>query len=413
MKKSQMFIRMMMAIVIMFGVETTAQAQFGSLLKKAKQAVKDKVDSEEYRAKAKVRDKVDDAENKAVNKTVTKTIGSSVDVENDDYGSNDYYRKLNEEAEQEKKAKAAAKKTTTLSSTSSTASKPAEKVLARIAPGEPGEVTIKNRKTGKVLATYDRAACELKIAGGPTLLFQTDGTVADANGAKLGSIDGQTFTTPRGEQIRCDEIGIMFVDKKNVGSIQNQKMAILGDGTFIDASDKMNGVVLAYFVFGVMHSNKQLVAIKDGYENATSVDKYTDEEWFAHLNKEADKRHGSLLESAGGSEMSLRKGGSIVGRILADGTVYVGGSIKGKMDGQGNIYVGGHIEGTIRNNEILKNGHVVGTIDDDGTVRLNGHIVGGIDPRTGDVRRDGSIIGKVEHLTDIKKAAVFYFFGFY
>lgn len=404
MNRYQSFLRFLMAAVIMFGVETTASAQFGSLLRKATQAVKDKVDSEEYRAKAKVRDKVEDAENKAVNKTVTKTIGSSVDVENDDYGSNDYYRKLNEEAEQEKKNKAAARKTT---------SKPAEKVLAKIEPGEPGEVTIKNRKTGKVLATYDRAACELKMTGGRTLLFQTDGTVADGNGTKVGSIDGQTFTTPRGEQIRCDEIGIMFVDKKNVGSVQNQKMAILGDGTFVDASDKMNGVVLAYFVFGVLHSNKQLVDIKDGYQAATMTYNPTDAEFYAQANKEIEKRLGSSSSSGKGGEMSFRKNGSIVGRMLADGTVYVGGSIKGKIDGGNNIYVGGHIEGLIRGNEVLKNGHVVGTIDSDGTVRLNGHIVGGIDSRTGEVRYNGSIIGRVEPVTDLKKAAVFYFFGFY
>ena len=400
-----MIIRVMMAIVIMFGVETTANAQFGSLLNKAKKAVKDKVDSEEYRAKAKVRDKVEDAENKAVNKTVTKTIGSSVDVENDDYGSNDYYRKLNEEAELEKKNKAAGRKT---------ASKPAEKVLARIEPGEPGEVTIKNRKTGKVLATYDRAACELKITGGRTLMFQTDGTVTDGSGTKVGSIDGQTFTTPRGEQIRCDEIGIMFVDKKNVGSVQNQKMAILGDGTFVDASDKMNGVVLAYFVFGVLHSNKQLVNIKDGYEKATMTYNPTDAEFYAQANKEIEKRHGSSGSSGGkGGDMSFRKGGSIVGSMLADGTVYVGGSIKGKIDGDNNIYVGGHIEGSIRGNEVLKNGHVVGTIDNDGTVRLDGHIVGGIDTRTGDVRYNGSIIGRVEPVADLKKAAVYFFFKFW
>lgn len=401
-----MIIRVMMAIVIMFGVENTANAQFGSLLNKAKKAVKDKVDSEEYRAKAKVRDKIEDTENKAVNKAVTKTIGSSVDVENDDYGSNDYYRKLNEEAGQEKKNKAAARNSGT--------SKSAEKVLARIEPGEPGEVTIKNRKTGKVLATYDRGACELKITGGRTLMFQTDGTVTDGSGTKVGSIDGQTFTTPRGEQIRCDEIGIMFIDKKNVGSVQNQKMAILGDGTFVDASDKMNGVVLAYFVFGVLHSNKQLVDIKDGYQAATMTYNPTDAEFYAQANKEIEKRHGSSGSSGGkGGEMSFRKGGSIVGSMLADGTVYVGGSIKGKIDGDNNIYVGGHIEGSIRGNEVLKNGHVVGTIDNDGTVRLDGHIVGGIDTRTGDVRYNGSIVGRVEPVADVKKAAVYFFFKFW
>jgi cytoskeletal protein CcmA (bactofilin family) len=62
---------------------------------------------------------------------------------------------------------------------------------------------------------------------------------------------------------------------------------------------------------------------------------------------------------------------------------------------------------------VLKHGHVVGTIDSDGTVRLDGHIVGGIDSRTGDVRYNGSIIGRVEPVADLKKAAVFYFFGFY
>ncbi|MBE6260220.1 MAG: hypothetical protein E7107_05245 [Prevotella sp.] len=410
MKHNHSIARILMALVIMFGVQTTASAQFGGLLKKAKQAVKDKVDTEEYRQKAKVRDAVEESENNAVNKTVGK-VRNSGDPQNDDYGSNDYYKKLNEEAEQEKQSKAAAKKTTTFSSAKST-----EKVLTKVAPGEPGEVTIKVRKTGKLLGTYDRAACKLTTADGRTLLFQTDGTVTDGNGKKVGSINGQTFTTPRGEQIRCDEIGIMFVDKKNVGSIQNQKQAILGDGTFIDASDKMNGVVLAYFIFGYLHSNKQLVAIKDGYEAATMTYNPTDEEFYAEATKEIEKRHGSSSSGSSGGkggDMQFRKNGSIVGRMLADGTVYVGGSIKGKIDGNNNIYVGGHIEGLLRGNEVLKNGHVVGTIDDDGTVRINGHIVGGIDPRTGDVRYNGSIVGRVEPLGDLKKAAVYYFFQFW
>lgn len=56
---------------------------------------------------------------------------------------------------------------------------------------------------------------------------------------------------------------------------------------------------------------------------------------------------------------------------------------------------------------------MIGTVDSDGTVRLDGHIVGGIDSRTGEVRKNGSIIGRAEPLTDMKKAAVFYFFGFF
>lgn len=363
MKKNQTIVRVMMALIIMFGIETSASAQFGGLLKKAKQAVKDKTSADE-RQENQVSEEISTRKQQNVVKTTAKST---------------------------------------------------EKVLAKVAPGEPGEVTIKVRKTGKVLGTYDRAACKLTTAGGKAYLFQTDGTVTDAGGTKLGSIDGQTFTTPRGEQLRCDEIGIMFVDKKNVGAVSNPKLAILGDGTFVDVSDKMNPVVLGYFVFGILHSNKQLVSIKEGYEAATMTENPTDEEFYAQATKEIEKRHGSNSSgsSSGGKEMSFRKNGSIVGRMLADGTVYVGGSIAGKIDADNNIYVGGHIEGFIRGNEVLKNGHVVGTIDDDGTVRLNGHIVGGIDSRTGDVRFNGSIVGRVEPVANLKKAAVFYFFQFW
>ena len=350
MKKHQVIIRALMALVIMFGVETTANAQFGGLLKKAKSAVK------------------------------------------------------GEEKAQEEAPRA----TTRTTATTPVATKKKEKVLAEIGPGEPGEVTIKVRKTGKVLGTYDREACKLTTAGGKTYLFKEDGTVTNGEGTKVGSIDGQTFTTPRGEQLRCDEIGIMFVDKKNVGAVSNPKLVILGDGTFIDVSDKMNGVVLGYFIFGILHSNKQLVAIKEGYENATMTENPTDEEFYAQANKEIEKRHGSSA-----NDMSFRLGGSIVGSMQGDGTVYVGGHVAGKVDADNNIYVGGHIEGLLRGNEVLKNGHVVGTIDDDGTVRLDGHIVGGIDTRTYEVRKNGSIIGKVEPLANMKKAALFYFFGFW
>ena len=47
MKKNQVIIRIVMALVITFGVETTASAQFGGLLKKAKQAVKEKVQGDD------------------------------------------------------------------------------------------------------------------------------------------------------------------------------------------------------------------------------------------------------------------------------------------------------------------------------------------------------------------------------
>ena len=47
MKQYQSIARILMAAVVMFGVETTASAQFGGLLKKAKQAVKEKVQGDD------------------------------------------------------------------------------------------------------------------------------------------------------------------------------------------------------------------------------------------------------------------------------------------------------------------------------------------------------------------------------
>ena len=44
MKKNQVIVRIVMAMVITFGVQTTANAQLGGLVNKAKKAVKDKVE---------------------------------------------------------------------------------------------------------------------------------------------------------------------------------------------------------------------------------------------------------------------------------------------------------------------------------------------------------------------------------
>ena len=310
-----------MVLTIAFGVQTTANAQFGGLLKKAKQAVKAKNDTKESEVK--------------------------------------------------------------------------DKILDRKSQGVPesGEVTIKERKSGKVIGVYDRATRTL-THNGKTYVFGKDGAVTDGNGTQVGSIVGEELTTPHGDKLRCDDIGIVFVGKTNVGSIQNNKMAVMQGNIYADASDKIEREVLAYLVFGVMNTNDRLLKGKEAYEDATMTEKETDEEFYARSNKELQKRFASSGTGGRAVDMQLRKGGSIVGSILADGTVYVGGHIAGKIDAEGNIYVGGHIEGGIRNDEVLKNGHVVGTIDSD-------------------VRKGGSIIGRVEPLGDMKKAAVFYFFDFY
>ena len=90
---------------------------------------------------------------------------------------------------------------------------------------------------------------------------------------------------------------------------------------------------------------------------------------------------GVCVQANAGNVQTLRLGGSIVGKIEANGDVRIGGSIKGRFEANGDIRVNGSIEGKIESN--------------------------------GDIRKSGSIIGKVENLSSQRQAAVMYFFDFF
>ena len=61
---------------------------------------------------------------------------------------------------------------------------------------------------------------------------------------------------------------------------------------------------------------------------------------------------------------------------------------------------------------LRKGGSVVGKIESNGDVRISGSIVGKVESN-GDIRMSGSIIGKVEQMTDRRQVAVMYFFDFF
>ena len=82
---------------------------------------------------------------------------------------------------------------------------------------------------------------------------------------------------------------------------------------------------------------------------------------------------GVCVNASAGGDMTLRKGGSIVGKIEQNGNVRIGGSIKGKFEANGDIRVNGSIEGRIENNgDIRKRGSIVGKIESNGDVRISG-----------------------------------------
>ncbi len=57
-------------------------------------------------------------------------------------------------------------------------------------------------------------------------------------------------------------------------------------------------------------------------------------------------------------------------------------------------------------------GSIVGKIEANGDVRISGTIVGRVE-NNGDIRKRGSIIGRVENMSDRRQVAVMYFFGFF
>ena len=64
------------------------------------------------------------------------------------------------------------------------------------------------------------------------------------------------------------------------------------------------------------------------------------------------------------------------------------------------------------NGDIRKRGSIIGRVENNGDIRLNGSIIGKVE-NNGDIRYKGSIIGKAEQMTDRRRVAVMYFFGFF
>lgn len=79
MKKNQVIVRILIMTVIAFGVDTTASAQFGGLLKKAKSAVKDKVDNKTKMSNFEAKD--------ALNQAIKGNVPSSNNSDSDEYSS--------------------------------------------------------------------------------------------------------------------------------------------------------------------------------------------------------------------------------------------------------------------------------------------------------------------------------------
>ena len=117
--------------------------------------------------------------------------------------------------------------------------------------------------------------------------------------------------------------------------------------------------------------------------------------------------------SSSSDASALYRSGSQFGELRGNGAVYIGGSQRGEIRYNGDIYVGGSCKGEIRSNgDIYKSGSKVGEVRSNGDVYENGSKIGEV-RSSGAVYRNGSQIGEARNMRDPKKVAVIYFFGFF
>jgi cytoskeletal protein CcmA (bactofilin family) len=124
---------------------------------------------------------------------------------------------------------------------------------------------------------------------------------------------------------------------------------------------------------------------------------------------------GAARLGTGGEEMDIRKGGSLWGKVEADGTIRIDGSLAGEIEADGTVRVQGSILGAVEEDgTIRRDGTIVGAVEQDGTLRKGGTIIGAIED-DGTIRRDGTLWGSAEgccpdHAAKRAVAAVLTFF---
>ena len=368
MKKNQLIIKAIMALALMMCGSNLAYAQFGSL----KNVIKREATKQ-----------VNDAKRQATHDILRE--------------KNEAERKEREAAKQ--KAEAAVSETTGVSTNTG----------AQTENGEGISVWYGNDNT--LVGTYfpDRKEFELvtKHKDGPregkpiTYTFHDDGAIMGDDGKQKGEIKGNMVSSGNVYNMEVKSDGIVMWDGEELGEISSQGNVRLFNSAIARTSEPMDSKILAFCVYGVLYKTDKLRELRKEKDNPLG----------GYTIKRTVVTKPSGDSSSG--ETILYKGGSIVGKIKADGTVYVGGSIKGQIRSNGSIYVGGSNSGTLRpNGDVLRSGSIIGRIEDNGNIRIKGSIVGKVESN-GDIRKGGSIVGKAKNMTNMRHAAIFYFFGFY
>jgi cytoskeletal protein CcmA (bactofilin family) len=353
---------MMIALMAMFAFSTPAEAQWGSLLNKARKAagIKTKqekaVDAEKHR-----QDSI-----QAVIRSITPTIPQ-----------------------------------------------PAKS-------GAPIAIRWQNTQIGtwdpvKLEITFNKTYEDGELAGQKVSykLDPSTGVWTSKKGTNVGQISNDgTIQSPNLGTIKFDpEKCTVTVDGEVVGKV-NLKNAYVYDTQIGGFDGHVSPLLVAYTFHGALISKNQIAQWKEAKQKADLAAKERAEKAAKERALRAQSSSSSSSSSSN-REVKLYRGGSQFGELRANGDVYIGGSCKGELRSNGDIYVGGSCKGEIRSNgAIYKGGSQIGEVRSNGAIYERGSQIGEV-RSNGAIYKGGSQIGEARGMSDPRKVAVIYFFGFF
>lgn len=242
-------------------------------------------------------------------------------------------------------------------------------------------------------------------SGSEKYTFKDDGSVIYHDGRRVGEIlaDG-TMNCAQTQGIKLDnETSQVTFNGEWFGKMDDDGGAFIFNDKMLYANQKMDKQVLCYLLFNIIANNEMLKGFKQKYDEAVKRNEEARQRQLADLR---------AAQNASSSSVQLWKGGSVAGELRSNDEVWIGGSNRGKFDNNGNIWVGGSVKGQILSDgQIRKGGSIVGKVQN-GKVWIGGSVVGEI-RANGDVVKGGSVVGRAPGMSDARKVAVIYFFGFY
>lgn len=268
----------------------------------------------------------------------------------------------------------------------------------------------------KLEITFNKTYEEGELAGQKVSykLDPSTGVWTSKKGTNVGQMSNDgTIISPNLGTIQFDpEKCTITMDGAVIGKA-NLKNAYVYDVQIGGFEGHVSPLLVAYTFHGVLISRNQVAEWKEAKLKAEQAARERAEKERIARASRPQSSSNSSSSSSSSREVKLYRGGSQFGELRANGDVYIGGSCKGELRSNGDIYVGGSCKGEIRSNgAIYKGGSQIGEVRSNGDVYERGSKIGEV-RSNGAIYRNGSQIGEARNMGDPKKAAVIYFFGFF